>query len=422
MARSSHPPPPEVVELAIDELGSQGDGVASWRGETVFVPFTLPGDRVRARLGSPRQGGREARVMEWLARGPGRAEPVCRHFARCGGCTLQHLDAETYRAAKLAGLLAALRRVGIDTAVVGPLRTVPPGRRRAGLGLRRPKDARAPAVVGFRERSSHAVVDMRECPVLEPALWALVAPLRDLATVVLPPGGAAEVNLTRTDSGIDMLVEAYEPPNLAALEGLAAFAAEHDLARIVWRVRGTDTPVVQRRPVRMVFSGTAVPSPPGGFIQANAEAEATLIAEVVAAVGDARPALDLYAGLGTFTFALTIAGPVHAVEGDAAAVVALTAAGASAERRNLDRDPLPPEALAPYAAAVFDPPRAGALRQAAALAASTIPTIAAVSCNPATFARDAVCLIAGGYRLDRVTPVDQFAWTPHLEVVGVFRR
>jgi 23S rRNA (uracil1939-C5)-methyltransferase len=261
--------------------------------------------------------------------------------------------------------------------------------------------------------------------VLEPALWALVAPLHDLAAAILPPGGAAEANLTRTDSGIDMLIEAYAAPDLSALEALAGFAARHDIARIVWRAGRTDIPVVERRPVRMIFSGTTVPFPSGGFLQANAAAEAILVAEITAALGTARPALDLYAGLGTFTFALAKAGPVHAVEGDAAAVTALATAGTpgvTAERRNLDRDPLPPEALSRYAAAVFDPPRAGALRQAAALAASNIPVIAAVSCNPATFARDAACLLAGGYRLERVAPVDQFTWTPHLELVGVFRR
>jgi 23S rRNA (uracil1939-C5)-methyltransferase len=414
-----------LVELTIEALGGQGDGIARSGGETVFVPFTLPGDRVRARLGPRRQGGREAREVEWLERGPGRAEPICRHFTRCGGCALQHLDPQTYRAAKLAGLHAALRRVGIDPAIVEPLRTVLPGRRRAGLGLRRPSNAAAPAIVGFRERSSHTVVDLRECAVLEPNLWALIAPLRDLAAVVLLPGGMAEVNLTRTDSGIDMLVEASAPPELSSLEALAGFAARHDIARIVWRAGRTDIPVVERRPVRMVFSGTVVAFPPGGFLQASPAAEAILVAEITAAIGDGRPALDLYAGLGTFTFALATTGPVHAVDADAAAVAAVTAArtaGVTTERRNLDHDPLPLEALSGYAAAIFDPPRSGALRQAVALAASTIPTIAAISCNPATFVRDATLLIAGGYRLDRVVPVDQFTWTSHLELVGVFRR
>lgn len=398
----------EIVELSVEALGAQGDGIARWHGETVFVPFAAPGDRVRARLGARRGQGREARVVERLALGQGRAEPVCRHFGRCGGCALQHLGGEAYRALKLAALHGALRRIGIDPAVVAPLREVPPGRRRARLGLR------PPALAGFRERFSHALVDLDECAVLDPALFALVAPLRELAGL-----GPAEVTLTHTDSGVDMLVEAAARPELAALEALAAFAERHDVARIAWG----DTTVVERRPVRVQLSSVAVPFPPGAFLQASAAAEAALVAEVTAAIGGARPVLDLYAGLGTFAFAL--GGGAHAVEGNAAAAAAMAAAaapGITVERRDLERDPLPVEALARYAAAVFDPPRAGARRQAERLAASAIPTIVAVSCNPATFARDAARLIAGGYRLERVAPVDQFVWTPHLELVAVFRR
>ncbi len=176
-----------------------------------------------------------------------------------------------------------------------------------------------------------------------------------------------------------------------------------------------------------MLSGVAVPFPPGGFLQASAAAEARLVAVVVAAIAGRHPVLDLYAGLGTFTFALAQAGPVHAVEGDASAVAALAQAASSlrqvtVERRDLDRDPLPVAELNRYAAAVFDPPRAGASRQAAALAVSTLDTVVAVSCNPATFARDAARLVAGGFRLERVVPIDQFVWTPHLELVGVFRR
>ena len=415
--------PSDPIELSIAELGAHGDGIARWDGEIVFVPYTVPGDRVRAVLGAPRGSGREARVVERLESGPGRIEPVCRHFGRCGGCALQHLDTDTYRATKLAGLHAALGRGGIDPAIVAPLQVVAPGRRRAGLGLRRPKDATGPAVVGFRARFSHEVVDMRECAVLDPALFALVAPLRDLARQALAPGEAVEANLTLTDSGVDVLVEASALPGLAALEALAEFAARHDVVRIVWRAGRVDVPVVERRPARVVFSETAVRFPPGGFLQASMAGEAALVGEVTGAIGDARPVIDLFAGLGTFTLAL--GGAVHAVEGDAAAVAALAAAaapGVTVERRNLDRDPVSGAALAGYAAAVFDPPRSGALRQAAALAESAIPTVVAVSCNPATFARDAARLIDGGYRLERLVPVDQFVWTPHLELVGVFRR
>jgi 23S rRNA (uracil1939-C5)-methyltransferase len=231
----------------------------------------------------------------------------------------------------------------------------------------------------------------------------------------------------RCDSGVDLLIEHEAPPDLAALETLARFATEHDLARIVWRAGRDDMLVVERRPMRVLFSDIPVPFPPGGFLQASVAAESILLAEVVAAFGARRPVLDLYAGLGTFTFALAQAGPVHAVEGDAAAVAAFSQAashvpGVTVERRDLDRKSLAATELDRYAAAVFDPPRAGALHQAEALAASRLDTVVAVSCNPATFARDAARLVAGGFHLERLVPVDQFVWTPHLELVGVFRR
>lgn len=184
---------------------------------------------------------------------------------------------------------------------------------------------------------------------------------------------------------------------------------------------------MERRPVRVLLSGVAVPFPPGAFLQASLSAEMILVEEVLSGIGPGRPVLDLFAGLGTFAFALARGGAVHAVEGDARTAGALARAAAdqprvSVERRDLSRNPLPASALARYAAALFDPPRAGAIRQAEALAASGIEFVVAISCNPATFARDAAKLVAGGYRLERLTPVDQFVWTPHLELAAVFRR
>ena len=233
-------------------------------------------------------------------------------------------------------------------------------------------------------------------------MFALAGELRRLAPDLLPPGGAAEATLTRTDSGIDLLLEASQPPGLGALEALARLGDDCDLARIVWRSREAEIPVVERRPVRVMLSGVAVPFPPGAFLQASETAERILVEEVLARVGPNRPVLDLFAGLGTFAFALAGSGPVHAVEGDERSAAALACAatdapGVTVERRDLARDPLPPEALAGYAAAVFDPPRAGAARQASALAASSLDAVVAISCNPATFARDAARLIAGGF-------------------------
>ena len=417
----------EVVELAIERIGAHGDGIARYRGEPVFVPFTVAGDLVRARLGARRHGGREGFVVERLASGPGRAAPRCRHFGTCGGCALQHLDPDLYRRIKLERLTAALERVGIDPGVVGPIRLVPPERRRARLGISRPRDPHLPARVGYRERFRHYLVDLRECPVLEPVLLALIEGLRRIACELLVPDGRAEAILAHTDSGIDFLIETAERPELGACEALARFAEECDLARIVWRSAVDELLVIERRPVRVLLSGVAVAFPPGAFLQASQSAETILVEKVISAVGPARPAVDLFAGLGTFAFALGRDGPVHAVEGDAGTAAALARAAAdqprvTVERRDLARNPLPADALARYAAAVFDPPRGGAARQAATLAASAVEAVVAISCNPSTFARDAATLVRGGYRLERVTPVDQFMWTPHLELAATFRR
>ena len=185
-----------VVELSVERLGAQGDGIAQYDRAPVFLPFTIPGDRVRARLSAARGGGREGRVVEWLVFGPGRADPPCTHFGYCGGCALQHLDLASYRAVKLGALCTALERVRIDPGLVQPLRVVPAARRRARLGLVRPHDPRLPVRVGFRSRFRHDLVDLRECSVLEPALFALVGELRLVARNLLPASGTAEVTVT----------------------------------------------------------------------------------------------------------------------------------------------------------------------------------------------------------------------------------
>jgi len=417
----------EIVELSVERTGARGDGIAKQDGEPIFLPFTVAGDRVRARLGARRGGGREGSVVEWLETGKGRVNPPCTHFGHCGGCALQHLDEASYRAVKLGALYTALERVAIAPGFVQPLRVVSPARRRARVGLIRPRDPSSPARIGFRERFRHELVNIEQCHVLEPELLRLVGELRLVACNLVTSGGTAEVTLTRTDSGIDLLLYAAKRPGLAALEAVAELAENCDLTRVVWRSPGEEILVVERRPVRVVMSGVDVPFPPGAFLQPSRAAEAILVNEVLAGIGSHRPVLDLFAGLGSFTFALAGAGPVHAVDGDKDAIAALARAAAhrpdiTVERRDLARNPLPPEALAAYAAAVFDPPRAGALQQAEALANSTIATVVAVSCNPATFSRDAARLIAGGFRVERIVPVDQFVWAPHLELAAVFHR
>jgi 23S rRNA (uracil1939-C5)-methyltransferase len=421
----------DPVVLEVESIGARGDGIAHHDGERIFLPLTLPGDRVRARLG-PRHGdGREGEVSSFAARAP-RAEPRCPHFGLCGGCALQHLPAELYGASKMAWLRAALERQGLPDAPIRPIRLLPPGtRRRARLTLRRSRAQSDPVEIGFQARASHRVVDMRECAVLQPRLFALVAPLRHLAAKILAPNAEAAATMTLAETGIDLLFDLARKPDLAALEALAEFARAEDLARLAWRVRGEEpAPVAQHRPVRMTMGGVAIDLPYDGFLQASAEADAALIAAVLEAAAGARHAADLFAGIGTFTFPLAASASVHAVECDEVALAALKSAAAraglgtrvTAEARDLAARPLAPAALDRFDCVVFDPPRAGALAQARALAASTVPRVVAVSCNPATFARDAKSLAEGGFRIAAVTPFDSFVWSPHLELVASFER
>jgi len=422
----------ELVELTVETIGARGDGVARDASGPIYIPFTVPGDRVRARIEDARGEGRAATAIETIAPGPGRVVPPCRHFGVCGGCALQHLDAALYAETKSAVVRAALAHHGLADAPLQPLKLLPPGtRRRVRLALARPARRDAASIVGFSQRGSHDLVDLAACAVLAPKLFALVPPLRALSREVIRPSEAGHATLQSADSGIDALIDLPRAPDLAALESLAAFAAAADLARLLWRAPGSKpTLVAQRRPVRIVIGSTQIDLPPESFLQATPEAEAALTEAVRGAVGAATRIADLFAGIGTFAFALAGQASVHAVEGWAPAVAAIThAAGragrserVTAEMRDLQRRPLDPDELAGYGAVVFDPPRVGAKAQAASLARCRVPRLAAVSCNPASFARDARILIAGGYRLVAIQPIDQFVWTPHIELVAEFIR
>ena len=412
-----------LIELEIDSLGARGDGVATHDGAKLFVPFTLAGERVRAR----RIGEDRAALVEILSNSPDRVAPECRHFGTCGGCALQHLDSSAYADWKVAQLRAALAPRGLHDVPVAPLvRVSPATRRRAEFAARRVKGH---VTLGFHARLSHAIVDMQECRVLDPVLVALVAPLRDLFQG-LSAIAWADIMATRTDTGIDLLFTLDAAPERKSIAALIEFANARDLARVSWRKSASPELLIERRKPQISFGGIAVDLPSGAFLQAAPEAEAAIVDLVVRSVGKAKRVIDLYAGCGTLTFPLTRNAQVHAIEGQAELVAALDTAArrarvgprVRAERRDLTRRPLLANELAEANAIVFDPPREGAREQTAHLAQSRVKTIVGVSCNPATFARDARVLIDAGYALEQVTPVDQFLWTPHLELVGVFRR
>ena len=418
-----------VIDLDIDSVGVRGDGIGTNDGARFFVPFTASGDRVRARIESKTAEGSRAALMAVLRPGA-RAQPVCRHFGECGGCALQHLSDDAYAGAKLGWLEGALARQGFDAPEIAPLIRLKPGtRRRARWALARNG---AGAEVGFHVRQSHRIVDMRECPVLHPALFALVEPLRRLASSVLPAGGKGAATATLGDSGIDLLIDLPDIPGLAELEALAAFAESADLARLSWRAGKEIGPVAERRKPTVILSGVTVDLPAESFLQASAEADAALGGAVTAMLGDACNVADLYAGLGTFTFAVASSGAakIHAVELSAASSRAVTHAATragllgkvTAETRDLAERPLSIKDLAGFDTAIFDPPRTGAAAQSRNLARSKVARIVAVSCNPATFARDARMLVDGGYRLGPIQPVDSFIWSAHLELVARFER
>lgn len=417
-----------MTELSITTMGAQGDGIAPLpEGGHAFIPYTLPGERVEAHLGAPRQGMVPGSALSILSASPERVPAPCIHFGRCGSCALQHWADAPYAAWKRGRLVAALESAGFVAPLVHDLARTPPGaRRRADLGLERLADGRV--TIGFHTRGSHELIPLAECPVLQPALVALLPPLAETlrSLSALKRLGAVVVNML--DSGPDLLLRTDAPLTMPDRQRLAAFAATHRIPRIAWSTKGANEVAAQHEPVRHHLSGLAITPPAGAFLQASREGEAAIIAAVLAGLpaklSKRARLLDLYAGIGTLSLPLAAHGVVQAYEGDGAAVTALAGAHprVTATRRDLARQPLLPAELTPYAAVVLDPPFNGAPEQVAQIARSAVPHVVYVSCNPAALARDGATLRAAGFALREATPVDQFLWSPHLESVAVFTR
>ncbi len=415
------------MEVTVRTIGAQGDGIAGTPDARLYIPFAAPGDRLRVQPGASRGDGRAATIEEILEPGPDRIAPVCRHFGECGGCALQHLAPPAIAEVKRDLLRTALARRGFHDLLVEPTVSVAPGtRRRVRFAFRRGMRA----LLGFNRRESHLVLNVLECPVVRPEIAALLAPLRSLCQSLAPLGKGADIQVTLLDSGIDLLFVPDRPaaPDLAARESLAAFADAQDLCRLSWQSGPDIEPIAVRRSPLIRFAGVPVQPPVSAFLQPSAEGERAIVAAVLAAFAGNPPGrtADLYAGCGALTFPLAAVAPVQAVEGDYEMVAALRAAAkggaVTVDDRDLGRDPLTPAELQAFDAVVFDPPRTGARPTAEALAQSSVPTVVAVSCNPATLARDLRILFDGGYAIERVTPIDQFPWSAHVEAVAVLRR
>ncbi len=428
MARSKRhrPRQPAPVRLtgACVAIGAKGDGVIRLQaGGEAFAPYAAPGDE-----GVFDVVGERAVIASLSVYGPERADPPCPHYGRCGGCALQHMSAAFQRDWKRARVVEALRRAGVEAPVAETVATPAATRRRATFAVLK---AGGRAIVGFNERRCASIVGVEGCAVLRPDIGDRLPDLARLAWEV--PAPAFDIVATAADNGLDVDIRArrLRRADNQVLSALTAAAACAPAARV--SLNGEPLLVKEMPFVR--FGTVPVAPPPGAFLQASAEGEAAIADAVLSAVGGARRVADLHAGCGTFALRFAAAGAaVYAADADRAGIDALRDAAAAAKRmgfakgdvtaevRNLDDRPPQPDELAHFDAIVFDPPRAGARALADALAASRVKTVVGVSCNPATFARDAKTLIDGGYRLTHVTPIDQFVYSSHVEIVGAFQR
>ena len=416
------------IDLTIDHIGAGGDGVAEKDGESYFVPFSAPRDVIVASSVEKRGNGTLATLDEIKTPGPDRVPAECRHFGTCGGCALQHLSPEFTALWKRQRIIDCLSMAGVNDAEVLQTITCPTGsRRRAEFIVSKRKKG---VMIGFHLRRSHQVFDVGNCPLIDPNLMALVKPLRAMLPALLPRNSQAKLMATVTENGADLLITAAKDLDLETRELLAGFASDNGISRISLRQTSNSAPEVisARHAAEIKLGDTTVTIAPGGFLQASEAGEQALAAFACEALSNARHIADLFAGVGSFTFALSNSARVHGVEGDEELVAALQNAANRAIRpittevRDLFHRPLLAAELNAFDGLLFDPPRAGAKAQAEEIAKSDIPTIVAISCNPITFARDVSLLINSGYELGSVQPVDQFLWSPHIEMAAVLHR
>ncbi len=405
-----------VDQVTIATLGAQGDGVTA---DGLFVPGALPGEVVRINA-----TGHRASLVDIVKPALERVVPVCPQFGACGGCSLQHAGDGWLADWKRDLVARALAARGIEGVAIGETLTSPPrSRRRMVFTGRR---TRKGAVVGLHGKASGGIVAISDCTLCQPPIVAALPALEELVVAGASRKGEIRLAVTATPAGLDVAVTDGKPVEGPLYGELVAIAATTDFARLTWQ----GEPVVTRRAPSLPMGLARTAPPPGGFLQATAEGELALVVSVRKAIGAARTVADLFAGSGTFALPLAETAEIRAVESDAAALEALDAAWRQApglkrivtETRDLLRRPLLAREFKGTDAVVIDPPRQGARVQTEQLALSDVPCIAAVSCNPATFARDARILIDGGFTLEWVQPIDQFRWSPHVELVAGMRR
>jgi len=402
--------------VEIDGLGAQGDGIVDApSGQRLYVPFALPSERWRIAEGEP----------DTLLRAhPQRATPVCQHFGSCGGCVAQHVPDDLYTAWKRAMVVHAFMHRGIEAPVGALVRVALASRRRVTVYARR---YRKNFHIGYYRAATHYILNVVECPIAEPAIVAALPVLREMLEPLLSGQGEAGITILATPAGLDVHMTFIHVGSVRKeYPRMAALAARSGFARLTVE---NDALVQSRRPL-LTFAGAEVEPPPGAFVQAVADAEAVMVELVAAAAGKAKLIADLFCGIGTFTFPLARHARVLAVDQEEEAVAALRAAvrcsrglkPIEGKVRDLFRVPISAKELNGFDAIVIDPSRSGAEMQTRQIAQSSVPVVIYVSCNPGTLARDVRILLDGGYALESVSPIDQFLYAPHVEVVAVLRR
>jgi 23S rRNA (uracil1939-C5)-methyltransferase len=408
--------------LIINRIGHRGDGVADTPSGPVFVPYALPGETVEVEQVAGHPDRRHLLRIEQAS--PERIAPVCPHFGICGGCAAQHWNEVQYRAWKRGLVTEALGQAGIEAPVGEVIDAHGEGRRRAVLHARR--GTHDVLQVGFAALRAHEIIAIDRCPVLAPSLDGAITAAWDIAEALKDAKKPLDIQITATDAGLDVDVRGSGALNTRRTTQLAAVAEKHRLARLT---RHGEL-VIQRAAPTIKMGRATVTLPPGAFLQATAQGEAVLARLVEDAIPKSKTVADLFCGVGPFALRLAERARIAAADSDAGAIAALTKAAGTAsglkpidaQIRDLFRRPFTARELSAFDAVVFDPPRQGAQAQARELAAGKVQTVVAVSCNPATFARDARILIDGGYRLTQVMPVDQFRYSAHVELVGTFAR
>ncbi len=404
-----------MTERTIERLGHLGDGIAEG---PIFAPLTLPGEVVTGEIMGDRLT--QPRIITPSAH---RVAPPCPHFRSCGGCALQHASDDFVEGWKADVVRTALSAQGIEAPIRAVHTSPENSRRRATLSGRRTKKG---ALVGFHARASGTIIEIPSCTLLLPEIIALRPALEDLTILGGSRKGEMSFAITWSEAGADVAVSGGKPLDGPLRAVLGAKVGEHGFARLSWDGEW----IAEREAPTQDMDGIAVTPPPGSFLQATTHGEASLRRAVTEAVGDADRIVDLFAGCGTFALPLAKRAEVLAVEGDAALLGALEKGWRHAkglrkvvtEKRDLFRRPLLPDELSKFQAAVIDPPRAGAEAQMTEIADSSLNRVAAVSCNPVTFARDARILIDAGFALNWVEVVDQFRWSPHVEIIASFTR